>query len=193
LLRSAAQTSPLTPEQLRTLRTYNWIKKWGLTNRWLDAAPVISILSLMGFLSSINQYNTNIFLVFERPYFVTIFTAINSITNIFLLFIFAKYGLLIVAAMLALRVFLITPIAFGVALHLLKVEWIVLVKKLLPSLSSVAVMSLSLLVLKSTLVGVNPALSLIVCIPVGVLIYMCSAYLTDRETFQLLIRSALGK
>jgi hypothetical protein len=31
LLRYATQTSPFTPEQLRTLRTCDWIKKWGLT------------------------------------------------------------------------------------------------------------------------------------------------------------------
>jgi hypothetical protein len=33
LLRYATQTSPFTPEQLRTLRTCDWIKKWGLTSK----------------------------------------------------------------------------------------------------------------------------------------------------------------
>jgi O-antigen/teichoic acid export membrane protein len=142
-----------------------------LGETWLAAAPVISILAIGGFLSSLDQYNCNTRMILDRPHWQFYVTTANAITNIVVLLIFARYGLQSLAFALVAKTAILHPLSLGIAMKLTGLRVADYIKGIFPILFCALVMGAGVALLHAQWDFGHPALNLLVYIPCGVAIY----------------------
>lgn len=113
-----------------------------LGTKWLEAVPVMQIVTVIGFLTSIGHYNQSIMLAKNKPQWQTRLTLLYAITNIIGFAIFTRYGIIYTALAFSLRALLLYPVSVWCALELINLSWRKYVKALLPALLSSGLMIL---------------------------------------------------
>lgn len=151
--------------------------------KWLGVAPILSILAVSGYITTITQYNSNIIYTFQKPQWQTRITAINAIANVALFFQFAQEGLLPLATAFTIKTVLLFPVSAGCALSLLKIPVKDYLRTLLPSIMISAVMAaivwtLRIELLEWPLLARFPAL-----VVTGIVVYMGLTLLLARKPF----------
>jgi O-antigen/teichoic acid export membrane protein len=87
--------------------------------KWSAAAPVLSLLAIVGYLTSIGYYNHSIFLASNRPHWQTFTTLIHASSTFIVYFSFAHFGLTATALAYTVRSIVIYPVSVGMALIVL--------------------------------------------------------------------------
>lgn len=142
-----------------------------LGDTWLAAAPVISILAIGGFLSSLDQYNNNTRMIFDRPHWQFYVTTANAVMNILILFVFARYGLQSLAFALVAKTAIMHPLSLGLAMKLTGLRVMDYIKAVFPILFCAIAMAGGVAFLHAQWDLGHPALNILVFVPCGVLIY----------------------
>ena len=142
-----------------------------LGETWLAAAPVISILAIGGFLSSLDQYNCNTRMIFDRPHWQFYVTTANAVTNIVVLLIFARYGLQSLAFALVAKTAILHPLSLGIAMKLTGLRVTDYIKGIFPILFCALVMAGCVAFLHARWNFGHPALNILVYMPCGIMIY----------------------
>jgi O-antigen/teichoic acid export membrane protein len=117
-----------------------------LGEKWMEAVPVMQIVTVIGFLTSIGYYNQSIMLAKNKPQWQTRLTLLYAVTNIIAFIIFTRYGLIYTALAFSLRAFLLYPVSAWCALKLINLSWRKYVKVLLPALVSSALMAVVIII-----------------------------------------------
>ncbi len=181
-LKSTALTSLLTaPLFVGIAALSNEVIAVSLGVKWLDAAPVLSILTITAYLFTINLYSGNVVLVYNKPQWLTLLGVINAIANVAMLLIFARYGLLALAWAYTLKTIVLFPFSIWLAVKLLKVKPHTYFTSLLPTLLAAAIMGASLIGLKAWLGEWNAWQRLLLLIPLGMLIYALSMSVLQKH------------
>lgn len=116
--------------------------------KWSEAAPVLAILSLTGYTRSITQYCSNITLVLGKVHWQTILGFVDAAVNVILLMIFARYGIISVAAAFVFKSLMFVPIITAQALFLLRGKFKEYLFEILPSLAVAIAMAVIIFYLK---------------------------------------------
>ena len=172
---------------------------------WAVADPVVAILLgsgwemvgvLMGYLTirtiftTFNDLNSVIFSAKGWARFQFRWSIFSAILNIAVLLLAVDYGIVaVVAARVALSIAL-TPINAWFALRLIQQPAGEVVNLLIRPLTAALVMGLSLVWVQEQLAasGIGSLLQLLVCIPLGAVIYVAGELLLDRVRFVALLR-----
>lgn len=152
-----------------------------LGDNWLSAAPIMSALIPAALISTISQYNENIFLVHNKPQWPTYLTAVSAIINLGLFVLIAKYGAVYLALAYSARAVIISPINISMALYLLKLPLWHYIKQILPSLMAATIMAICVYYLKQELQSVHVLMRISILVPVGAAIYIPAVILLDRS------------
>ena len=172
---------------------------------WAVADPVVAILLgsgwemvgvLMGYLTirtiftTFNDLNSVIFSAKGWARFQFRWSIFSAILNIAVLLLAVDYGIVaVVAARVALSIAL-TPINAWFALRLIQQPAGEVFNLLIRPLTAALVMGLSLVWVQEQLAasGIGSLLQLLVCIPLGAVIYVAGELLLDRVRFLALLR-----
>lgn len=155
-----------------------------LGDKWMEAAPVMSVLAVTMFLTSMDQYNTNVMLVSGKPQWQTALTSLHAALNIVLMIVFARYGLHYVALAMVAKSLIVFPVSLFLALRLLQTGIVEYFKTIHAPLLATVVMGGFIYTLDNLIAGPNPFLNLLVVVPAGILVYIAALYLIDRRFFQ---------
>ena len=79
--------------------------------KWLDAAPIVSALVLSSYLTSLGQYNFSVFLVSGKPQWEAVLNLANTVMNVLLYVLVARYGAVMIALAFSLRALVLYPLS----------------------------------------------------------------------------------
>ena len=152
-------------------------------DKWADVAPVLAILAVTGFSRSVAQYSSNVLLIREKAHWLTAIGFFKAAMNVVILFIFARYGLLYLAAAFSAKTLLFSPLTTHIALRLLDIRAADYLKKILPPILISLVMAGLIVAMRSAMQW-HAVLNLAFFIPFGAGIYMLLLYLFDPAAFR---------
>lgn len=156
-----------------------------LGDKWIDAAPILSILCVSAFVASIDQYNTNIYLVCKKPQWRTFLTIFNAILNVFAFIVAARHGLHALAfTFVAIKLFVMFPISLRLSSSLINVRIGEYIAVLFPILTSALLMGVGIYTLQCILTELHTLLNVVIIVPTGFGLYVSALYILDKNLFK---------
>lgn len=160
-------------------------------SKWLDSAPLLSIMSATGFLTTIGLYNHSVILAFGKPHWQTWLTLIYAASNIAIFIVAAPFGLIAIAVGYVVRALLLYPLSAGASLRILSFPVRRYVWALIPALTGSAVMAAAVVAASLALPAMSPWLRLAVLILLGVMVYLAVVLALARAAVLLICRQIL--
>lgn len=110
-------------------------------SKWIDAAPLLSIMSVTGFLTTIGLYNHSVILGFGKPHWQTWLTLIYALSNIAIFIVAAPFGLIAIASGYVVRALMLYPLSAGASMRILSLGIRPYALALMPAFAGSAVMA----------------------------------------------------
>lgn len=151
--------------------------------KWADAAPVLAILSIVGFNRTVTQYSINILLVRKKVHWQTVLAFADAAANILLLVLVAKHGLLYLATAIVVKTLLFSPITTNLALHLLGLPYSAYFRKTFLPIA-LALTTAALVGLVRQRAQLPAIVNLVLFIPLGGAVYFLLFNVFDRASLQ---------
>lgn len=148
-------------------------------DNWTEVAPVLAILSIIGFNRSITQYSINILLIRQKAHWQTALAFTDGALNIILLVVVAKHGLIHLAGAFVTKTLLLSPIITVLALNLLDLKYFALLRKTLPPIL-LALSMAALLALARDRLQLPAWANLALFIPGGAALYILLLFIFGR-------------
>ncbi len=151
-------------------------------DKWIETAPVLSLLLISAFFSSAGQYAVHVMLIEDKAHWQTIMGYISAALNIALLIVFARFGLIPLALALLVKNILFLPVNAYLALKLLDLPWrAYLYRILVPTFFALGMVSFISYTKDAT--DFLPIWNIVVFAPFGALVYAIFYIVFDRRTF----------
>ncbi|HWT72785.1 MAG TPA: lipopolysaccharide biosynthesis protein [Oxalicibacterium sp.] len=160
-----------------------------LGEKWLPSVPVMQIITVIGFLTSIGYYNQSIMLVRNKPQWQTKLTLLYAVTNILAFYAFTRYGLVYTALAFAMRALLLFPVSVWCALKLTSLPARAYIAALVPSLASSLVMAVAVIAAGRVLHEVPVAVRVAALVSVGAVVYAITLFFTMPKAYRGICRS----
>jgi O-antigen/teichoic acid export membrane protein len=164
-----------------------------LGEKWLPSVPVMQIITVIGFLTSIGYYNQSIMLVRNKPQWQAKLTLLYAVTNILAFYAFTRYGLIYTALAFALRALLLFPISVWCALKLTGSHARDYVATLLPSLVSSFVMAVAVIGASRFLGDVSVIVRVIALVSTGAVVYAAVLFFTMPKSYRSMCRGLVAR
>lgn len=152
--------------------------------KWLPSVPVMQIITVIGFLTSIGYYNQSIMLVRNKPQWQTRLTLLYAVTNLIAFALFTRFGLVYTALAFALRALLLFPVSVWCAITLISVRWKDYVIAIMPALVSAFVMMLAIMFAAEFLTEISVVFRLIVLVLTGMVVYAFVLYFAMARQYR---------
>ncbi len=154
--------------------------------KWLAAAPVLSVMALMGIYVCINRVQMSFCLAAGRAAAITFLAWAVVGLGAVLCWFTSPFGLVPVAAALVGAHYLLWPVYFRIVARLADLPVAALVTcHVLPALCAV-IMAVCVALTARAFGGLGPTMVLAVTVPVGVTVFGALALLLMRDRFELL-------
>lgn len=150
--------------------------------KWADAAPILSILSIVGFSRMVTQFSSNILLIKQKVHWQTFLSFADAGLNIALLFIFGKLGLIYLASAFAVKTLIFSPIATALALNLLDLRFISYLKVIYIPIAISLLIAGSVFFVREKL-QLHSLENLLIFLPFGGVLYITLFYFFDQQYF----------
>ena len=164
-----------------------------LGEKWLPSVPVMQIITVIGFLTSIGYYNQSVMLVRNKPQWQAKLTLLYAVTNILAFFAFTRFGLVYTALAFATRALLLFPVSVWCALKLVSLRGRDYVATLLPALLSSFVMALAVIGAGRLLQDVSVLLRVIALVSTGAVVYGIALFFTMPREYRDLCRGMVAR
>ncbi len=159
-----------------------------LGDKWIEAVPVMQIITVIGFLTAVSHYNQNIILIKNKPQWQTNLSLISVITNIISFVIFTRYGIVYTAIAYFAKSLLLFPISVWCAITLLDIKWKDYFNTIIPPVISAGLMALCLIAVTGYTEDLNILIRIIAFVIFGIIIYtICLYTLTGKKDRSLLM------
>ena len=149
--------------------------------KWIESAPVLSILSCAAFMGMLSLTSVNIMLIEQKAHWQTVIGILSTICNIGLLAILATKGLVWVAVALLIRTVIFCPVNFFLSLKLLSLSPLVYAKTVGLPLAFALVMGSAVYSL-NLYTDLSSLLNLLLLVPAGAALYFLLYFLFARKT-----------
>ena len=153
-----------------------------LGEKWIDAWPTLSILSIINLILCLEQYSNNIIYIKNKPNWQTIVSISKSIVSVTIVTLSASQGLQILALSLLIKTFLFWQITTFLALKLLNISAIDYLNKIKIPIISAALMFICVYLIKY-LVPLPPLKSFCSFIPISLIFYFSIFYVLNKREF----------
>lgn len=164
-----------------------------LGDKWLESVPVMQIVTVIGFLTSIGYYNQSIMLVKNKPQWQTRLTFLYAFSNIVAFIIFTRYGLLYTALAFSLRALLLYPVSAWCALKLTGLTARRYLSSLVPALFSSLIMAFVMVIALNYLIIPSLVLKIFIFVLIGFITYVTALYLTIPLKYKSFAQTHLNR
>lgn len=151
--------------------------------KWLDSAPLLSIISVTGFLTTIGLYNHSVILAFGKPHWQTWLTLIYALSNIAIFIVAAPFGLVAIALGYVVRAVMLYPLSAGASLHILSIPVRRYAAALVPAFAASAVMVAAVVAASVAMPPMSPWLRLASLTALGATVYLAGVLAVARPAF----------
>jgi O-antigen/teichoic acid export membrane protein len=147
---------------------------------WIEAAPILQMLTIGALLTSLNQLNTTIFMTSRQSRLSARLAWSNALLNMLLMPLFAHYGAVALAATTSAVQLLLFPISAQAASRLVGIPKSHYLRALAGPVGAASVMAMALVLVRPW-TGLSGMLALIVLVPLGAVIYFTLLYIVQRR------------
>lgn len=146
--------------------------------KWLPSAPVMTILSFAGLLTSVSYFSSPVFLAMGKPDWKLKINLLSSISNLILFALVVRSGILAVALAFTVRGYVFFPIGQWAIAKLIHVETFKYLRQFLGSLLATSVTVAAIAFARPLLFTwtTSSAVVLMVCIAIGGVLYVLTLY-----------------
>ena len=149
--------------------------------KWLASAPLLSIISVTGFLTTIGLYNHSVILAFGKPHWQTWLTLIYAASNIAIFIAAAPFGLVAIAVGYVVRAVLLYPLSAGASLRILSIAVRRYAMALVPALTGSALMAAAVVGASAILPALPAWERLVALIALGAAVYLAIVLVIARQ------------
>lgn len=168
----------LAPEIIQTL----------FGEKWLPSAPVMQFLALTGITQSLFTISGLVMAAVGKPSWNLRIMFLNTITNVIGFAIAVQWGIVAVAASLAIWAYLLLPVQIWAIYKLLQVKLITYFAQFVAPLIGTLIMAVAVLGAKYFLSGLtNSSVLLIVYIAIGAITYLTAIFLIAPQLMRQVI------
>jgi O-antigen/teichoic acid export membrane protein len=153
-----------------------------LGEKWADVAPIVSILAINGYLSSILQYSVNVMLVKNKAQWNLGITIVNAVSNVALFIGVGSMGLVPLAVAYALKNLVLFPLTVVPSLRLLNIPFVRYVAAIAPSVVAACVVGVAVGFASHRLPDFSAIVRLLILVPAGAVCYLLMMAVIDRKT-----------
>lgn len=154
--------------------------------KWLPSVPVMQVLAFIGILHSVYYFNGTVIVAMGKPFWKLLLNSLNAIVNVFAFLLVIRWGIVAVAIAYVSRGYLLSPLPLLAVQKLIHINSKTYLRKLaIPIISSV-IMTAALLGGKFLFgqLMLEPHIMLIVCMFLGIAIYILTVFLIAPEFFR---------
>lgn len=148
--------------------------------KWIEAAPLLSIMAVTGFLTTIGLYNHSVILAFGKPHWQTWLTLIYALSNIAIFVVAAPFGLIAIAAGYVIRALMLYPLSAGASMRILSLGIRPYVLALTPALAGSAAMAGAVIGASFVLPAMSPWPHLAALVLLGSVVYLVAIVVAAR-------------
>lgn len=156
--------------------------------KWIDAAPVLSVLSIGFLFGTMTQYNSAIVMVCRKPKFQSIISSVGVVLGITLLAFSVSYGILGVALAVVLRAALMFPLATMISTRLTQSSLKEVLVALMPAIFASILMAICILAVADQFVFTSLIISVAFKIGFGAFVYALSLLVFFKRQVAALVR-----
>lgn len=162
-------------------------------SKWIEAAPLLSIMSVTGFLTTIGLYNHSVILAFGKPHWQTWLTLIYAVSNIAIFIVAAPFGLIAIAAGYVVRALLLYPLSAGASMRILSLGIRPYALALMPAFAGSAVMASAVVGASVVMPATSPWIRLAVLVLLGFAVYLVVVVAVARPAVVRICREVLSR
>ncbi|MCA1376587.1 lipopolysaccharide biosynthesis protein [Bradyrhizobium sp. IC4060] len=162
-------------------------------SKWGEAAPLLAIMSITGFLTTIGLYNHSVILAFGKPHWQTWLTLIYAVSNIAIFIVAAPFGLIAIAVGYVVRALLLYPLSAGASMRILALGIRPYAAALMPALAGSAVMACAVVAASVTMPATSPWLRLAALVLLGSSVYLAVVMAVARPAVVRIWQEVLGR
>lgn len=162
-------------------------------SKWGEAAPLLAIMSVTGFLTTIGLYNHSVILAFGKPHWQTWLTLIYAVSNIAIFILAAPFGLVAIAVGYVVRALLLYPLSAGASMRILSLGTKPYAKALMPALAGSAVMACAVAGASVTMPALSPWLRLAALVLLGSSVYLAIVVVIARPAVVRICQEVLSR
>ncbi|WP_370095091.1 lipopolysaccharide biosynthesis protein [Bradyrhizobium yuanmingense] len=162
-------------------------------SKWGEAAPLLAIMSITGFLTTIGLYNHSVILAFGKPHWQTWLTLIYAVSNIAIFIVAAPFGLIAIAVGYVVRALLLYPLSAGASMRILALGIRSYAAALMPALAGSAVMACAVVAASITMPATSPWLRLAVLVLLGSSVYLAVVMAVARPAVVRICQEVWGR
>lgn len=162
-------------------------------SKWIEAAPLLSIMSVTGFLTTIGLYNHSVILAFGKPHWQTWLTLIYAVSNIAIFIVAAPFGLIAIAAGYVVRALLLYPLSAGASMRILSLGIRPYALALMPAFAGSAVMAGAVVAASVAMPAMSPWLRLAALVLLGFAVYLVVVVAVARPAVTRICREVLSR
>ncbi|MDF0516860.1 lipopolysaccharide biosynthesis protein [Bradyrhizobium yuanmingense] len=162
-------------------------------SKWGEAAPLLAIMSITGFLTTIGLYNHSVILAFGKPHWQTWLTLIYAVSNIAIFIVAAPFGLVAIAVGYVVRALLLYPLSAGASMRILSLGIRPYAAALMPALAGSAVMACAVVAASVTMPATSPWLRLAALVLLGSSVYLAVVMAVARPAVVRIWQEVLGR
>ncbi|TFV42440.1 lipopolysaccharide biosynthesis protein [Bradyrhizobium frederickii] len=162
-------------------------------SKWGEAAPLLAIMSITGFLTTIGLYNHSVILAFGKPHWQTWLTLIYAVSNIAIFILAAPFGLVAIAVGYVARALLLYPLSAGASMRILALGIRPYAAALMPALAGSAVMACAVVAASVTMPATSPWLRLAALVLLGSSVYLAVVMAVARPAVLRIWQEVLSR
>ncbi|WP_157286756.1 lipopolysaccharide biosynthesis protein [Bradyrhizobium yuanmingense] len=162
-------------------------------SKWGEAAPLLAIMSITGFLTTIGLYNHSVILAFGKPHWQTWLTLIYAVSNITIFILAAPFGLIAIAVGYVVRALLLYPLSAGASMRILALGIRPYAAALMPALAGSAVMACAVVAASVTMPAASPWLRLAALVLLGSSVYLAVVMAVARPAVVRICQEVWGR
>ncbi|MDF0493138.1 lipopolysaccharide biosynthesis protein [Bradyrhizobium yuanmingense] len=162
-------------------------------SKWGEAAPLLAIMSITGFLTTIGLYNHSVILAFGKPHWQTWLTLIYAVSNITIFILAAPFGLIAIAVGYVVRALLLYPLSAGASMRILSLRIRPYAAALIPALAGSAVMACAVVAASVTMPAASPWLRLAALVLLGSSVYLAVVMAVARPAVVRIWQEVWGR
>ncbi|MFB6448272.1 lipopolysaccharide biosynthesis protein [Bradyrhizobium tunisiense] len=161
--------------------------------KWGEAAPLLAIMSITGFLTTIGLYNHSVILAFGKPHWQTWLTLIYAVSNIAIFILAAPFGLVAIAVGYVGRALLLYPLSAGASMRILALGIRPYAAALMPALAGSAVMACAVVAASVTMPATSQWLRLAALVLLGSSVYLAVVMAVARPAVVRICQEVWGR
>ncbi|WP_138497542.1 lipopolysaccharide biosynthesis protein [Nostoc sp. PA-18-2419] len=159
--------------------------------KWSPSIPVMQVLNLMGIIYAYFYFNAPVIMAVGKPFWKLALDFVQAVCNVIVFALSVKWGIVAVAAAYVLRSYLMAPLDIWVVWKLIHIDVRTYLRQGSIPLVGTIIMLIAIFIVKyflSTLISSSALL--VLCIFVGIIVYVLSIFLIAPKLFWQVVNIA---